>query len=86
MATYEQLSKGYPDGVQIGDGATDLVGFYGATPIVQRSGSAQAALTLTTAKTAGFGFTTATAFTKAANLLVEIRAALVALGLIKGSA
>lgn len=37
MATYTQLSIGNPDGCQIGDAATDKIGFYGATPVVQRA-------------------------------------------------
>lgn len=37
MATYTQLTIGNPDGAQIGDAATDKIGFYGATPVVQRA-------------------------------------------------
>lgn len=33
------------DGYTVGQSATDLVGFYGATPIAQPSGAAQAAVT-----------------------------------------
>lgn len=33
------------DGYVVGQSASDLVGFYGATPIAQPSGSAQAAVT-----------------------------------------
>lgn len=33
------------DGYAVGQSATDLVGFWGATPIVQPSGAAQAAVT-----------------------------------------
>lgn len=73
------------DGVQLAGSASDKLGFYGVTPIVQPSGSAQAALTLTTATTAGFGFSSATAFNEAIAQLEEIRASLVALGLIAGS-
>lgn len=31
----KQLSDGSPDGTKLGQGATDLVGFYGATPVDQ---------------------------------------------------
>lgn len=37
MATYERLDYGSPDGAQIGGAATDKIGFYGATPVVQRA-------------------------------------------------
>ena len=37
MATYQQITQGFPDGTQIGDAATDKIGFYGATPVVQRA-------------------------------------------------
>ena len=73
------------DGIQLAGSAADKLGFYGVSPIVQPSGSAQAALTLTTATSNGFGFSTATAFDDAVAQLEEIRASLVALGLLKGS-
>lgn len=82
-----QLSDGDSGGTLIGQSATDKVGFYGVTPVAQRSGAAQAALTSTTARVTGaVGFQSTTAFNAAVGLLVEIRAALVAAGLIKGSA
>lgn len=31
----DQLSKKCPDGTQLGQSASDLVGFWGATPVVQ---------------------------------------------------
>lgn len=37
MATYERLDYGSDDGCQIGGAATDKVGFYGKTPVVQRA-------------------------------------------------
>ncbi len=33
------------DGIGVGKAATDKIGFYGATPVVQPSGAAQAAIT-----------------------------------------
>jgi hypothetical protein len=74
------------DGIQLAGSGDDKLGFYGVTPVVQPTGAAQAALTLTTATSGGFGFSTATAFDAAVAQLEEIRASLVALGLIKGSA
>lgn len=35
------------DGLKVGEAATNKVGFYGATPVVQPSGSTQAAVTAT---------------------------------------
>lgn len=34
---YEQLTNGSPDGAQFGSSASEKIGFYGATPIVQRA-------------------------------------------------
>jgi hypothetical protein len=82
--TLRQNSDGNPDGNLYGQSPTDKVGFYGSTPIVQRSGAAQAAV----AGSAG-GTYTATEQTIINNLVTlanELRAAKVALGLIKGSA
>ena len=74
------------DGIQLAGSGSDKLAFYGVSPIVQPLGADQAALTLTTATSGGFGFSTATAFDAAVAQLEEIRASLVALGLIKGSA
>ena len=45
MAIGQQLSNGNPDGVSLGQSSSDLVSFYGATPIARPSGAAQAAIT-----------------------------------------
>jgi hypothetical protein len=86
MATYNHVSDGRPDGVLIGNAVADAVGFHGTAPTAQRAGAAQAALTLTTATVGGTGFTTASGFTALIAQIEEIRAALVAKGLIKGAA
>ena len=70
----------------LGESTSDPVGFYGTNGIPQRASAAQAALTLTTATSAGFGYSTATAFNAAVAQMEEMRATLVALGLMKGSA
>ena len=36
---YEQVTYGSPDGAQMGSSASDKIGFYGATPVVQRATS-----------------------------------------------
>ena len=35
MPTYERLDYGSPDGSQWGGATTDLLGFYGVTPVTQ---------------------------------------------------
>jgi hypothetical protein len=44
----QYLTNRNPDGTALGYDANDLIGFYGTTPIVQRSGGAQAAVSTTT--------------------------------------
>jgi len=61
------------DGVVMGKQATDTIGFYGATAVAQPAATAQSAITA--------GATT----TSCNALVIELRAALVSLGLIKGS-
>jgi len=73
MAIGLQLSDGNPDGCSFGQSATDLISFYGATPIVKPTAANQAAITA--------GATT----TACNNLVIELRLALVNLGLIAGS-
>jgi len=75
------------DGAVFGQSASEKIGFYGVTPIVQRSGAAQAAVGTTSATgTSPKGYTTTTQANGIVTLLNEIRAALVAVGIIKGSA
>lgn len=69
-----ELSDARTDGQSLGQSITDLIGFHGSTPTAQRSGADQAVITVGTNTTA------------ANTLLIEIRAALVAKGLIKGGA
>ncbi len=64
-------------GFQVGVSATDKVGFYGTTPIVQRAGAAQA--TTAVAVSSSFGATQLAA-------LQEVMNVLIALGLMKGAA
>lgn len=91
----QQLSKGSGEGVKLGQSATDLVGFYGATPIVRPSATAQSAVA-TTAITTLATTPTATDIAVAVNSLIsrnaavvtlinQVRSDLVNLGLVKGS-
>ena len=70
----------------IGRTSTSKIGFWGATPIVQPSGSAQAAVS-TSAVTAStpVGFVTAAQASGAITLLNEMRTVLVNAGLMAGS-
>ena len=48
----KQLSDGNPDGTVVGQSATDLVGFYGATAVDQPAAITSATATATNAATA----------------------------------
>lgn len=93
-----QLSHGNSDGTNLGQSTTDKIGFYGlTTPIVQPSGSAQAAVatsTITTAATSttpyGYATTTQADAVTAQIVLLrtlvnKMRTDLVALNLIAGA-
>lgn len=64
-------SNTHPDGIVIAETSDEKLAFYGATPVVRRAGAAQAVATDPATTMA---------------LANELRAALVALGLIKGAA
>lgn len=81
----ERVIDATGDGVVVGSSATEKVAFFGITPAVQPTNAAQAALTLTTATTSGFGFSTSAGFNAFVAQLENIRASLVTLGLLKGS-
>lgn len=73
--------------VDVQNGANYYCGFYGTTPIAQRAGAAQAAVTTTASQTTTpYGFSTSTQADAIVTLVNELRASMVALGLIKGSA
>jgi len=79
MAIGKQLSDGNPDGSCLGQSATDKVAFYGAAPVAQRSGAAQATSIIGTASLTALS-------TAQVAYLAEIGNTLTALGLWKGSA
>jgi hypothetical protein len=77
--TYERVDYGSSDGSQWGGGATEKLGMYGATPVVQRASAFQAASVVSVSSN----------ITVAASLtawIVEVTATLVGLGIWKGSA
>lgn len=49
--SYEQVTYNSPDGAQVGSSATEKVGFFGATPVVQQTNIADATNTTTTTST-----------------------------------
>jgi hypothetical protein len=76
---YEQVTYNSPDGAQIGQSATEKIGFYGAVPVVQRAAATQANSVVSVSSN----------ITVAASLtawIVEVTATLNALGIWKGSA
>ena len=82
---YEQAFYGANAGGMVGASATEKVGFWGVTPVTQPTNAAQAALTLTTAVSSGFAFTTSAGFAAMLAQLENIRASLVLVGILKGS-
>lgn len=48
MAEYEYVGDGRPDGTVVGRASTELIGFYGTTPIVQATVAATTTTTATT--------------------------------------
>lgn len=87
MLDGRNMQTGTTTGTKIATGTTQKLGFYNTTPIVQRSGAAQAAVGTTgSTQTTPFGYTTAAQADAIVTLVNELRAALVAIGIIKGSA
>lgn len=81
------LVLGTSTGTKVGTAITQKLGFFNATPIVQRAGAAQAAVVTTGATNSSpYGFATAAQADAIVTLVNELRAALVAFGLIKGAA
>lgn len=71
---YEQLTAGRDDGAQIGSSATEKIGFYGATPVVQGAAVTTVTTTAATSTTNAFGYTTSTqadAIVTAVNALIS---------------
>ena len=93
----KELSDGNPSGTSLGQSATDSIGFYGATPVTQPTNAAQAAVVDASGGAAAptNGILTLTGTYNSAiiaNAIAtlaaqgnQMRAALVSLGLIKGS-
>lgn len=83
----DYIGNGSPDGMTIGSSTTEKVSVYGVTPIVRRSGATQAAISTTAATmSTPYGYATSTQADAIVSLANELRAGLVAIGAIKGSA
>jgi hypothetical protein len=86
------VNLGTTNGTKIGGAASQKIGFWGATPIIRPASANQAALTDSTGGTPGTTLNTisdaatADAVASLARLVNQLRADLVAAGLIKGSA
>ena len=97
MAAGHELSDGNPSGTNLGQSTTDLISFYAVTPVAQPTSADQATITDasggTAAATNGIltitGTYNATILSNAIATLAAqgnaLQAALVSLGLIKGS-
>lgn len=70
---YEQVTYGSPTGAQIGSSASEKIGFYGATPVVQRA-TASTHTTTAVVTSASFG-------TLQVSQIQEIQNTLIALGI-----
>jgi hypothetical protein len=86
MAVGEYIGNGNPDGTSLGSSTSEKISFYGVTPIAQRSGATQAVFSTTMTQSTGWGFLSSTAADAAVALILEMRLALIAIGIIKGSA
>jgi hypothetical protein len=96
MVDGKNIKSNAGTGTSLGSAVTEKVSVYGVTPIVQRSGANQAALTDSTTGVAAFTLVDAGAaysqanvnanFASIARLLNQLRSDLVAFGVIKGSA
>jgi len=71
MATYEQVTYNSPDGAQVGAAAGDKVGFYGATPVVQRA-TATTHTTTNVVTSASFGTLQVAQIQEIQNTLIAI--------------
>lgn len=71
MATFEQVTYNSPDGAIIGADATEKIGFYGATPVVQRA-TATTHTTTNMVTSASFGATQVAIVQEIMNTLIAL--------------
>ena len=77
MATYQQLSNGSPDGCQIGSASTELVAFYGETPVDQGAAVTTVSTEAAVSTSTGWGYSTST---QADAIVVAVNALIARLG------
>ena len=81
IVSVEQLSYNAPDGVTMGRSTSELISFYGVTPVAQYA-SVPAASTYIVSTSVVSGFDTADAVTSLVRQVSTVVAALKALGLV----
>lgn len=79
---YSEVPNNLSAGTRIGDTATSLVGFYGATPIAQPSTGATAPTTTAATTSSPWGFATSTQANAIVTLVNGLQTQLIALGII----
>jgi hypothetical protein len=72
MADYNYLSDGRPDGVVLGNDASDKVGIYGKAPSAQRAYSSAVHATSALATSTAFGATQLAAVQEIQNTLIAL--------------
>jgi hypothetical protein len=78
----EYIGKGAPDGTSLGSSSSEKISFYGVTPVVQPASAVQASVSGFTSAS----FATSAGFAAMIAMIENMRASLVALGLLKGGA
>ena len=81
IVSVEQVTYNAPDGATMGSGASELISFYGATPVAQYT-AVPAASTYIVSTSVVSGFDTADAVTSLVRQVSTVVAALKALGLV----
>jgi len=69
---YERLDNGSPDGSLWGGSASDKIGVYGATPVIQRTYSSAVHASSALATSASFGATQLAAVNEIQNTLIGL--------------
>lgn len=84
-----QVGDNSPDGMNMGLTASEKVAFHGSTPVIQRVGAAGAAVATTgsiaATSASAHGYTTSAQADAIVTLVNEIRATLVAKGIMAGA-
>ena len=78
----EQVTYNGPDGATMGSSATELISFYGATPVARLSVSTAISTTASVSTSAHYGFATSTETMQMVNAVSTMAYALTQLGII----